>query len=167
MYGFGLVKRVDFTKDMIMLLSLNGTVLLYDKCFNLIKSFLSNFNNLFQFILVPSNNSEKLKDPEDSDEEFDLDDPEDAQAEIEKDLQVHIRNYYEYSLFWYNKYSINYKLMIILIGDEVLRVLLLNSTNEFIPLGLHNTSHTHKDVITTIHYNRESNEIIKYLIICC
>ncbi|EAN32945.2 Utp13 specific WD40 associated domain protein [Theileria parva strain Muguga] len=160
MYGFGLVKRVDFTKDMIMLLSLNGTVLLYDKCFNLIKSFLSNFNNLFQFILVPSNNSEKLKDPEDSDEEFDLDDPEDAQAEIEKDLQVHIRNYYEYSLFWYNKYSINYKLMIILIGDEVLRVLLLNSTNEFIPLGLHNTSHTHKDVITTIHYNREKNLLL-------
>ncbi|XP_952054.1 transducin-like G-protein beta, putative [Theileria annulata] len=160
MYGFGLVKKVDVTKEMIMLLSLNGTIIVYDKLFNLVKLFLSNFNNLFQFILVPSSNDLRSKDQEEIEEEFDLENSEDLEIEMEKTVQTNVRNYYEYSLLWYNKYAINNEMMIILIGDEVLRILLLNNTNEFIPLGLYNTSQTHKDVITTIHYNKEENLLL-------
>ncbi|UKK01893.2 transducin-like G-protein beta [Theileria orientalis] len=189
MYGFGLVKSVEYTKELIVLLSLNGTILLYDHSFKLIKSLMSNFNNLFQFSLInptvstrgtrinsQSNNDNENYDididnnDDDHDEELFTENEMDVMgkrqsevAQSAKELYEEVDRYYEYSKSWYNnhrKRKNGSKLMIVLTGDEVIRILLLNQLNEFIPLGLKNTNQTHKEVVTTIYHDHQNDLLL-------
>ncbi|UKJ90574.2 transducin-like G-protein beta [Theileria orientalis] len=185
MYGFGLVKSVDYTKELIVLLSLNGTVLIYDHSFKLIKSLMSNFNNLFQFSLInptvstpgtsvnsnSNDNDDIYIDVDNTDNGSDegslnhneMDERQPEVAHSAKESYEEVNSYYEYSKSWYNKHrkrKNGSKLMVVLTGDDVIRILLLNQLNEFIPLGLKNTRQTHKEVVTTIYHDHQNDLLL-------